>query len=120
MAAPVAMPALAALVVLAGPPARLARMRPLSLAVPVGPAVTPALPVMVRPGLMGLQALRCHAMVVLAARAALVALAQTAVPVEQAGLEPRAAAAVAGLAWLPRVALAVSVALAAPGSMRAV
>jgi hypothetical protein len=100
--------------------ARLVRTLRRCLAVPVALAVMPGLRALVRPGLMGLPALRCHAMVVLAARAALVALAQTAVPVEQAGLEPRAAVAVAGLAWLPRVALAVSVASAALGSMQAV
>jgi hypothetical protein len=120
MAALVATRDLAAPVVLAGPPARLARMRPLSLAVPVALAVMPGLRALVRPGLMGLPALRCHATVAWVAPAALVALAQTAVPVEQAGLEPRAAVAVAGLAWLPRVALAVSVASAALGSMQAV
>jgi hypothetical protein len=69
---------------------------------------------------MVLQALRCHAMVVLAARAALVALAQTAVPVEQAELAVVVLVRPAGLAWPPRAALAVSVASAALGSMQAV
>ena len=45
-------------------------------------AEMPGLRAQVRPGLMGLPALRCHAMVVLVAWAAPAALAQTAVLVE--------------------------------------
>ncbi len=86
----------------------------------MGPAVTLGLRALVRPGLMGLQALRCHAMVALAARAALVAVAQTAALVEQAGLAVVVLVRPAGLVWLPRAALAVSVALAVLGSMQAV
>jgi hypothetical protein len=100
--------------------ARSARTPRRCLAVPAGPAVMLGLRALVRPGLMGLQALRCHATVAWVAPAVLVALAQTAALVEQAGLEPRAAGAVAALVWLQRVASAVSVALAALGSMRAV
>jgi hypothetical protein len=111
---------LAAPVVLVVQLAPVARMRLPSLAVPVGPAVMLAWPVMVRPGLMGLPALRCHAMVVLAAPAALVAVAQTAALVEQAGLAVVVLVRPAGLVWLPRAALAVSVALAVLGSMQAV
>ncbi len=73
----------------------------------------------VRPGLMVLPALRCHAMVVLGARAALVALAETAVLVEQAAVELQAAGAMAGLVWRPRVAPAASVASAVRASMQA-
>jgi hypothetical protein len=94
-------------------------MRPLSLAVLAGPAVMLGLRALVRPVQLVLMALLVHAMVAWVAPAALVALAQTAVLVEQAAVEPRAAVAVAGLAWLPRVALAVSAASAALGSMQA-
>jgi hypothetical protein len=90
------------------------------LAVPVALAEMPGLRAQVRPALMGLPALRCHAMVVLAARAVLVALAQTAALVEQAGLAVVVLVRPAGLVWLPRAALAVSVALAVLGSMQAV
>jgi hypothetical protein len=113
------MPALVALVERVVLPAQLARMRPLSLAVPVGPAVTPALPVMVRPGLMGLQALRCHAMVVLAARAAPAAWA--AMPVLAALEAVAVLARVVAVAWVKRAsaALVAVAASAALGSMRA-
>jgi hypothetical protein len=73
---------LAALVVLAVQLARLARMRPPLLAVQAGPAVMLGLRAQVRPGLMGLPALRCRAMVASAAWAALEALAETAALVE--------------------------------------
>jgi hypothetical protein len=109
---------LAALVVLAVPPAWLARMRPLLLAAPAVPAATPELRAQVRLALMGLPALRCHATVVLAARAALVALAETAVLVEQAAVELQAAGAMAALVWRQPVAPAVSAASAARASMR--
>ncbi len=58
-------------------------------------------------------------MVVLAARAVLVALAETAELVEQAAVEPQVAVAMAGLVWRPRVAPAASVASAARASMQA-
>jgi hypothetical protein len=79
----------------------------------------PALPVMVRPGLMGLPALRSHAMVAWVAPAELVALAQTAALVEQAELAVVVLVRPAALVWLQRVVLAVSVATVALGSMRA-
>ena len=103
---------LAALVVLVAPPARLARMRPLLLAVPAELAEMLGLRAQVRPALMVLPALRCHAMVVLAGRAALVAPAETVALVEQAGLAVVVPVQPAGLAWLPRVASVVSVAWA--------
>ncbi len=119
MAVLAAMPALAALVVLAVPPAALARMQPLLLVVQVAPAVMLGLRAQVRPALMGLPALRCHATVVLAAWAALEAPAETAVLVEQAGLAVVVPVQPAGLVWrLPGVP-AVSAALAARASMQA-
>jgi hypothetical protein len=113
------MRALAALVVLAGRPEPSARTRPLFLAVPGELAATLGLRAQVRPGLMGLPALRCHAMVVLAARAAPVALARTAALVEPAAVEPQVAVAMAGLVRLPSVALAAPAASAVQGLMRA-
>jgi hypothetical protein len=113
------MRALAALVVLAGRPEPSARMRPLSSAVPAVLAVMLAWRAQVRPALMGLPALRCHATVVLAARAAPVALARTAALVEQAGLAVVVPVQPAGLVWRPRVAPAASVASAVRGLMRA-
>ena len=80
----------------------------------------PALPVMVRPGLMGLQALRSHATVVLAAWAAPAAWAAMPVLAEQAELAVVVLVRPAALVWLPRVALAAPAASAALGSMRAV
>jgi hypothetical protein len=87
-------------------------MRPLLLAAPAVPAVMLGLRAQVRPVLMGLPALRCHATVVLAARAAPVALARTAALVEQAGLAVVVPVRPAGLVWRPRVAPAVSAASA--------
>ncbi len=110
---------LAALVVLAVPPARSARTRPLLLEAPAVPAVMLAWRAQVRPVLMGLPALYCHAMVVLAARAALVALARTAALVEQAAVELQAAGAMAVLVWRQPVAPAAPVASAVQVLMRA-
>jgi hypothetical protein len=119
MAAPAAMRDLAALVVLVVPLARLARMRPRLLAVPVELVATLGLRAQVRPGLMVQRALYCRATVVMAAQAALEAPAETAVLVEQAGLAVVVPVRPAGLAWLPRVALAVLVASAVRASMQA-
>jgi hypothetical protein len=94
-------------------------MRPLLLAAPAVPAVMLGLRAQVRPVLMGLPALRCHATVVLAARAAPVALARTAALVEQAGLAVVVPVRPAGLVWRPRVAPAASVASAVRASMQA-
>ena len=100
--------------------APVARMRPLSLAVPAALAVMPGLRALVRPGLMGLPALRCHVMVALAAPVALVALAQTAVLAEQAAVAVLARAV--AVAWASRAvaALVALVASAVLGSMQAV
>jgi hypothetical protein len=86
----------------------------------VGPAVTLGLRAQVRPALMVLPALRCHATVAWVAPAVLVALAQTAALVEQAELAVVVLVRPAGLVWLPRAALAVSVASAVLGLMQAV
>jgi hypothetical protein len=110
---------LAALVVLVAPPARLARMRPLLLAVPVELAVMPAWPVMVRPVWLAPTVPRGAAMVASGAWAALEVLAQTAALVEQAAVEPQVAVAMAVLVWRPPVASAASAASAARASMPA-
>jgi hypothetical protein len=114
------MPALVALVERVVLLARLVRTLRRCLAVQAGPAVMPALPVLVRPVQLVLMALLVRATVAWVAPAVLVALAQTAVLVEQAELAVVVLVRPAGLAWLPRAASAVSVALAALGSMRAV
>ena len=120
MARLVVMPALVALVVLAVQLAPVVRMRPLSLAVPAGPAVTPGLRAQVRPVQLVLMALLVRATVAWVAPAVLVALAQTAVLVEQAELAVVVLVRPAGLVWLPRAASAVSAVSAALGSMQAV
>jgi hypothetical protein len=68
---------------------------------------------------MGLPALRCHATVVLAARAAPVALARTAALVEQAGLAVVVPVQPVALVWRPPVAPVVPAASAVRGLMQA-
>ena len=100
--------------------APVARMPPRLLAVPVGPAEMPAWLVSVPRVWLVLTALWCRATVAPVAAAVLVALAETAAPAEPAGMAVVVPARPAGLVSLPRVALAVSVALAVRGLMRAV
>jgi hypothetical protein len=80
----------------------------------------PGLRAQVRPVQLVLMALLVRATVAWVAPAALVAVAQTAALAEQAGLAVVVLVRPAGLVWLPRAALAVSVALAVLGSMQAV
>ena len=82
MAAPAVMRDLAVLVAPAVQLAPLARMRPRLWAGPVGPAVMPAWPVMVRRVWLVLTALWCRGTAAMAARAVLVAVAETAARVE--------------------------------------
>jgi hypothetical protein len=110
---------LAVLVVPAVPPARSARMQPLLLAVQAAMAAMLAWRAQVRPALMGLPALRCHATVVLAARAALEAPAETAVLVEQAGLAAVVPVQPVALVWRQPVASAAPAASAVRASMQA-
>jgi hypothetical protein len=110
---------LAAPVVLVVQLAPVARMRLPSWAVPAGPAEMPGLRAQVRPALMGLPVLRCHAMVALAARAAPAAWA--AMPVLAALEAVAVLARVVAVAWVKRAsaALVAVAASAALGSMRA-